>query len=401
MTDVLESNLPASQPMPTDELTLAFRLREARIAAGLSQTDVARETGLPRPAISLIEAGRRSVSSVELAQFVRLYGIAYEGLLGEHQAPEAKHRDGMLAYFRATAPLTRNAERWLGQEIEEYERYADLERRVFGQQRFDLPTYPITDGLAYEQGERLAWQERRRLGLGNSPVRSMIDLLEGEGVKVRITPFAVGGVSGCYLYSTEIGPCVLINQKEQPSRQRFTAAHEYAHFLVDRAEAEAELCSHAKSSNPYEVRANTFAAAFLLPAVGVEEALHDRGKRVGDAIDAADAIDLAFRFGASYEAVLWRLRNLGWIAPREREGLAKLPVRRLGASLGYKGEPGDSEGTPDRFNSLAIEAWRLGRLPQAQLAKIVGLAPHQVKQAFGAPAPRRRSRHPSEDPDWY
>jgi Zn-dependent peptidase ImmA (M78 family)/DNA-binding XRE family transcriptional regulator len=401
MMDVPESNLPHLAQMPTDELTLARRLRKARIGAGLSQSDVARESGLPRPAISLIESGRRSVSSVELAEFVRLYRTSFDSLLSEHFPVEGKLRDGMLAYFRATAPLSSHAEHWLAREIDECERYADLERRVFGHQRFELPTYRVTEGLAYEQGERLAWQERRRLGLGNSPVRSMIDLLESEGVKVRITPFAVPGVSGCYLYSEEIGPCVLINKKEQASRQRFTAAHEYAHFLVDRAEAEAELCTYAKSSAHYEVRANTFAAAFLLPAVGVEEALHDRGKRVGDAIDAADAIDLAFRFGASYEAVLWRLRNLGWIPPREREALAKLPVRRLWASLGYRGEPGDSEGTPDRFNSLAIEAWRLGRLPQAQLAKIVGLAPQQMRRAFGAPTPRRRPKHPAEDPDWY
>jgi Zn-dependent peptidase ImmA (M78 family)/DNA-binding XRE family transcriptional regulator len=387
--------------MPTDELTLAARLREARIAARLSQSEVARETGLPRPAISLIESGRRAVSSVELAAFARLYRVSYDALLGEEPPVRDELRDGLLAFFRATAPLTSDAERWLVGEIQQYERYAELERTVFGDQRFELPTYRVTDGLAHEQGERLAWQERRRLGLGNSPVRSMIDLLEGEGVKVRITPFAVEGVSGCYLYSDEMGPCVLINENEQASRRRFTAAHEYAHFLVDRAEAEAELCAYAKSSKHYEVRANTFAAAFLLPVVGVEEALHDRGKRPGDAIDAADAIDLAFRFGASYEAVLWRLRNLGWIAPRVRDTLSKLRWRPLASSLGYMGEPGDGEGTPDRFNSLAIEAWRLGRLPQAQLAKIVGLAPRQVRQAFGVPAPRRKTKPPGEDPDWY
>jgi Zn-dependent peptidase ImmA (M78 family)/DNA-binding XRE family transcriptional regulator len=386
--------------MPADELTLAARLRDARVAVGLSQSDVAREVGLSRPAVSLIEAGRRAVSSVELAEFARLYRVSYDVLLGDESPVEGALRDGLLAYFRATAPLTDDAADWLTSEIAECERYAELERTVFGDQRFELPTYRLTEGLAYEQGERLAWQERRRLGLGNSPVRSMIDLLESEGVKVRITPFAIGGVSGCYIYSDEIGPCVLINEKERPSRQRFTAAHEYAHFLVDRAEAEAELCTYAKSGAYYEVRANTFAAAFLLPAVGVEEALQDRGKRVGDPIDAADAIDLAFRFGASYEAVLWRLRNLSWIAPREREALAQVPARGLWSKLGYDGEPGDSEGTPDRFHSLAIEAWRLGRLPQAQLAKILGVPAGQLKRLFAAPAARRRVRH-LEDPDWY
>lgn len=385
-----------------DALTVAARLREARDHAGLSQADVARETGLPRPAVSLIESARRSVSSVELAQLSRLYGVPVDDLLSDeplHGSGEPPH---LIAYFRAKGPLAPETEEWLSSELDEYRRYAELEQAIYGTQRFELPTYRLTDGLAYEQGERLAWQERRRLGLGNSPVRSMIDLLEGEGVKVRITPFAVQNVSGCYVYSAGLGPCVLINKNDRSSRQRFTAAHEYAHFLVDRTEVEAELCELRNRRAHYEVRANTFAAAFLLPVVGVEEALNDRGKQRGHALDAADAIDLAFRFGASYEAVLWRLRNLGWLGSEQRSMLAALPAKSIWRSLGYPGEPGDSEGVPDRFSLLAIEAWRLGYVREAELGAILNLRPSQVRSAFGRPFPKRRPRpHLIEDPDWY
>lgn len=387
----------------SNELTLARRLRDARIRSGLSQSEVARFAGLPRPAISLIESGRRSVSSVELAQFARVYATSPDRLLETEAAHDrALGSKQLLAYFRATGPLAAQTEDWLAGELEYCERYAELESAVYGTQRYEMPTYRVTDGVAHEQGERLAWQERRRLGLGNSPVRSMIDLLEGEGVKLRVIPFAVSAVSGCYVYSTELGPCVFINKCERASRQRFTAAHEYAHFLVDRAEAEAELCDHSKSRSHYEVRANTFAAAFLLPVVGVEEALNGRGKRRGDAIDATDAIDIAFRFGASYEAVLWRLRNLGWLRPDEREMLAALPAESIWRSLGYEGEPGDREGTPDRFKLLAIEAWRLGHVDEDELARMIGAPLADVRDAFVPAATARKPRgHAVEDPDWY
>ena len=54
---------------------IAARLRAAREDAGLSQGQAAKELNMHRPTISEIEAGRRSVSAEELAEFARLYGV--------------------------------------------------------------------------------------------------------------------------------------------------------------------------------------------------------------------------------------------------------------------------------------------------------------------------------------
>jgi|SRR5215213_10345581 len=54
---------------------IAARLRAAREDAGLSQGQAARELDMHRPTISEIEAGRRSVTAEELAEFARLYGV--------------------------------------------------------------------------------------------------------------------------------------------------------------------------------------------------------------------------------------------------------------------------------------------------------------------------------------
>jgi transcriptional regulator with XRE-family HTH domain len=62
---------------------LAKRLREAREYLGLSQEYVAQQTGIPRPAISEIEAARRKVDSLELKRFSKLYGRPVEFLLGD------------------------------------------------------------------------------------------------------------------------------------------------------------------------------------------------------------------------------------------------------------------------------------------------------------------------------
>jgi transcriptional regulator with XRE-family HTH domain len=67
---------------------LARRLKEAREYLGLSQEYVAQQTGIPRPAISEIEAAKRNVSSLELKRFSKLYERPVEYLLGTEEMEE-------------------------------------------------------------------------------------------------------------------------------------------------------------------------------------------------------------------------------------------------------------------------------------------------------------------------
>ena len=65
------------------QMILATRLRAAREQAGLSQGQVAKMLGLHRPSISEMEAGRRKVSSGELAQLARIYAVGVSWLTRE------------------------------------------------------------------------------------------------------------------------------------------------------------------------------------------------------------------------------------------------------------------------------------------------------------------------------
>jgi len=62
---------------------IAARIREARIAAGLTQGQVAKFLGLHRPSISEIEAGNRSVSAEELVQLADMFDVDLAWLGGE------------------------------------------------------------------------------------------------------------------------------------------------------------------------------------------------------------------------------------------------------------------------------------------------------------------------------
>lgn len=58
------------------------RLREVRLAAGLTQVEVAAKLRRPQGYVSVCESGERWVDVVELAEFARLYGRGLEYFTG-------------------------------------------------------------------------------------------------------------------------------------------------------------------------------------------------------------------------------------------------------------------------------------------------------------------------------
>lgn len=52
---------------------LVTRLREARLAAGFTQVEVARKLKRPQSFVSHLESGQRRIDSIELDLFARLY----------------------------------------------------------------------------------------------------------------------------------------------------------------------------------------------------------------------------------------------------------------------------------------------------------------------------------------
>lgn len=64
---------------------IGARLRELRHELGMSQQQAADVLGLHRPAVSEIEAGRRKVSTLELAAFSQLYATPIHEILRDNR----------------------------------------------------------------------------------------------------------------------------------------------------------------------------------------------------------------------------------------------------------------------------------------------------------------------------
>jgi transcriptional regulator with XRE-family HTH domain len=61
---------------------LGRRLRSFRVSRGLSQRQVARELGVQRLAVTLVEGGKQRVDALQLADLARVYETTPDDLLG-------------------------------------------------------------------------------------------------------------------------------------------------------------------------------------------------------------------------------------------------------------------------------------------------------------------------------
>src|SRR5262249_10506228 len=83
--------------MALTQVELGARLRSAREALSMTQEEVASHLELSRPTIAQIEAGARSVSSLELDRLASLFGRDIRDFL----APEVEDSDALRILFRA------------------------------------------------------------------------------------------------------------------------------------------------------------------------------------------------------------------------------------------------------------------------------------------------------------
>lgn len=396
--------------MPIDAAELGRRLRAAREARGLKQDDIAAHLGVSRPTITQIELGNRAISSLELDALADLYACDIRELLAERSA----ERDPLLALFRLE-PDTATQESMvgalrdclaIGRELGSLEELLRIDRDATSGVTYALPL-PRNRWEAIEQGERLARDERHRLDLGLGPLPDLIEVLEEQGLRTAQVDLP-DEISGLTVVDPTVGILVAVNRGHPLLRRRFSMAHEYCHALVDRDRA-GIVSRSANRDELIEVRANVFAANFLLPEEGVRQVVHGLAKgrpsRMqadvfdGDGSVVAEArshpgtqdlqlhdiVWIAHRFRVSRETALYRCRNLKLITRPRLDVLLEQDRRGLGKQLelvlGIRGE--DPRAARNAFRSrlvgLGLEAFRREEISAAKLRELAGMV--GVKQS--------------------
>ena len=282
--------MPRLSVVATSDLAreIAARVRRARDAAGISQSQLAAALGISQAAVSNLEAGTRPLRVEELVVLSRLLGKELDYFV----APTRSPRGPVGVTLRASV-----AELALPDFREAVNAFLD-----------DVEAEPLpepTTTIGATNPEEAAAQVRQATGQKQPPidVREIAHKL-GVGVFTRPFPEALSALILRHGENAIIG----VNSGQSHVRQRFSIAHELGHFVLhhhDQHFIEYGLAPSADGEQPNyhpvnERAANQFAAELLMPAELVRK----------DAKTSSLA-RLATRYEVSQEAMGFRLVNLG------------------------------------------------------------------------------------------
>jgi Zn-dependent peptidase ImmA (M78 family)/DNA-binding XRE family transcriptional regulator len=365
--------------MQLDQLSaeeIGNRLRIARDAAKLKQSEVAEKLDIARTTLVAIEQGQRRARVDEIRRLVRLYGTSINALLRTEAvvtdlAPQFRRQYGRQddAAERAAKLLTE-----LAQAEVEMENLLGVKRS-----RNYPPERPILPGDIRVQAEQDALELRHWLGLGFNPVTDIITLLELQlGIRVYIRRLDAQ-IAGLFAYDDALGACMLLNANHPRERRTQTAAHETAHFISTRRRA--EILEEHKITNSKEERyANAFARAFLTPSPAVKQKFQEVTAG-SEKLTRRHVVVLAHFFGVSREAMVRRLEELALIREGTWDwfaaygGITDEQARQiLGDLLGPDLNMADADRpTTLRLGLLAAEVSQQQLLSEGQLSRLLHL----------------------------
>lgn len=361
------------------------RLRIARESRKFTQADVADKLGIARTTLVAVEKGQRKARIDEIRQLAGLYGISINELLRE----EAVHAD-LAPQFRRFFSNQDDAAEAAAKLLSDLSKAETELENILGVKR--LRNYPqerqVLVGDVRSQAEHDAAELRQWLGLGLKPVTDIITLLEMDlGVRVYIRKLDTR-ISGLFIYDDALGACMLLNASHPKERRTQTAAHEMAHLISTRRQA--ELLKERGNENSREERyASAFARAFLTPARAVMQKFKEvtAGSKK---LTRRHVIVLAHYFGVSREAMVRRLEELGltkrgtWDWFESYGGITDDQARQvLGDLVGSDSAKTDANRpTTLRLMLLAEEAFCRGFMSEGQLARMLHLDRVEIRKMF-------------------
>ncbi|NOZ79154.1 MAG: ImmA/IrrE family metallo-endopeptidase [Acidobacteria bacterium] len=337
--------------MQTQATTNRFgeRVRAARRLAGLSQRETANRVGVTAMAISKYETGKMIPSSGVLLRLAEALGVDVEFFLRpcavRVEAPAFRRHPRLSERDRKRAEAA--AAEWI-------ERYLETEQLAGSKATAShLPRqrYRVTSP---EDAEAASERLRKRWGLGEGPIASMIDLLEDHGVRVGV--ISLPEKVDAMVFRIDGGAPVMALRESIPGdRQRFSVAHDLGHLVISYGEEIEE-----------EATCHRFAAAFLVPAPTARRELGTRRSE----LSLLELHHLKHKYGMSMAAWIKRARELGIVSDRY--------ARRLLALFKKEGwdrcEPGSQVPAerPARMEQIVIRLVQEGTIGPGRASELLG-----------------------------
>lgn len=340
------------------------RIKQARIAAGLSLRDLVKAMGnyVSAQVIQKYEQGLTNPGSDVLIKLAKALGVKVEFFF----RPDNVQVSLSCPIYRKNASVSKkHLESIQARMKDRVEKYLEVEA-LFPEDRFDkisinnLRHRKITKS---EDIEKLAEDLRAAWALGTDPIENMTDIIEDRGAMV-IPLEASDDFDGLSCWANESIPVIVVKKGLSGDRQRSNLAHELGHLMMKMS-----------SENPKdeEKAAKRFSGAFLAPA----EAVYRELGRKRNNLDELELLMLKKKYGMSMQQWIYRAKDLEIISESRAVELFKMfRIKRWN-----RHEPGDVPAEePQRYKLLVVQALTEGLISPVRAAEFLDMPINQLRK---------------------
>lgn len=330
-------------------MSIAERIKSARISAGMSQQKLGEAVGVSKMAISKYEQGKTIPNSGMLICIAEALDVRVDYFF---RTPAVTLSEPQ---YRCHKKLLKKDENAIHGKISDWlERYLEVEMITGVQAPLNLPDKKNCKAANLDDVEIVAQIVRDEWALGLDPIENVMDVLEQHGIKIGIVDAPNTFDALTFTYDDRI-PVIAVNQNTTGDRQRFNLAHELGHMILQVDEALDE-----------EKAANRFAGAFLVPK---EMAINELGER-RNRLFLRELYVLKHKYGLSMKAWIHRASDLGIIS----ENLAKGLYIELNKYTKDKQEPGEQVRSelPTHMHQLIFRALSEKKITQSRARELFG-----------------------------
>lgn len=331
------------------------RIKQARLAAGLSQRETAKLAGLSAMAISKFERNLVTPTSKTFARLASVLDTRIEFFF--------RTDDIALEEIRYCAPASLPRKQRVRVEADVLDWAQPFIELMSLYPKPPIPPFAVPPGVldviaSGEDVEEAASAMRSAWLLGQDSIFSLHDALLEQGVLALETTGANNTrFSGL---TARVGgyPVIVVGSDWTGDRQRFVLARELGRLV---------LAGRVEGPLSESVAIERFAGAFLVPADVVRREMGEQRRHV----ETRELYLLKHRYGLSMNDCLSRLRDLGLI----RRSAAKEMIRLFTVNGWRVDEPGKPYATeePRRFESLVLQAMSEEMISVSKAAKLMSL----------------------------
>ncbi len=246
--------------MAFDLNALGDKLKRYREQLQLSLADLALGTGIDEGRLESLEAGTITPSGDEVLILADFYKCDYRFFVSNERLAPFEQTENL---YRRHGTEFSKEDRW---RVQEFLFLSECEEFLIQSLHRHRTSFHFTPTGTYFKGhaELAAASLRKHFGYDSQSVPSDVYAdFRQIGVHVFRRQLSNSNISGVMLRHPVAGPCILVNYSEDIYRQRFTAAHEAAHAMLDKEEFVVSF--ESARGDLTEIRANTFASRYLLP----------------------------------------------------------------------------------------------------------------------------------------